>query len=145
MQVYELSLENTENFPPKLDIKCSVGSGTYVRSLVRDLGYAVDSVATTVHLRRTRQGPFGIEDCVKMENLTADDIYDAIDRFNAQKQEAQVNEGAEVNGDEEVESVLPIMQSNGSVMEETHAEESDTEDTNADELPKEEISVEMKE
>ncbi len=43
-----------------LEIAC--GSGTYIRSLARDLGRAVVSVAHLEALRRTRIGPFSIAD-----------------------------------------------------------------------------------
>ena len=80
---------NTDNFPPKLDVEVSCGAGTYIRSLVRDLGYAVDSVATTTSLRRTQQGPFGEADCLGRDDWTVENIYDAINRFNAQQDSQQ--------------------------------------------------------
>lgn len=86
VNIYDLSLLNTEHFPPKLDLDVGVGGGTYIRSLVRDLGYAVNSVATTTYLRRTQQGPFGEADCLARDDWTVENIYDAIDRFNAQEQ-----------------------------------------------------------
>ena len=91
VEIHELALFNTENFPPKLDIDVSCGGGTYIRSLVRDLGYAVDSVATTTYLRRTQQGPFGEAECLAKEDWNVDNIYDAIERFNAKQQEEEAN------------------------------------------------------
>ena len=42
-----------------LDVRCS--GGTYVRSLIEDMGRAVDSAAHMTALERTRHGPFGSE------------------------------------------------------------------------------------
>lgn len=87
VHIYDLVLENTHKFPPKLDIDVSCGGGTYIRSLVRDLGHAVDCVATTTFLRRTQQGPFGEADCLARDEWTVDNICDAIDRFNSAAQQ----------------------------------------------------------
>jgi len=50
-----------------LDIECS--SGTYVRSLVEDLGRALGVPAVTSFLLRTRVGPFGLEEALTLEEL----------------------------------------------------------------------------
>jgi tRNA pseudouridine55 synthase len=83
VHIDELRLCNTEKFPPKLDINVTVGGGTYIRSLVRDIAHAVDTVATTTSLRRTKQGFFVEDDCLAKEDWNADNFFAAIDRFNA--------------------------------------------------------------
>lgn len=50
-------------------IKCSVSKGTYIRSLIRDIGYALGTVATMVELVRTKSGKFMIEDAYTLEDL----------------------------------------------------------------------------
>lgn len=45
-----------------LDIEC--GGGTYVRSLIDDLGVSVGSRSHMVWLERTGNGPFGLADCL---------------------------------------------------------------------------------
>ncbi|GAA5849903.1 hypothetical protein JCM9279_002458 [Rhodotorula babjevae] len=47
--------------PPTFEIKMTVSSGTYVRSIVHDLGLALGSAAHVVKLTRTRQGEFVLE------------------------------------------------------------------------------------
>lgn len=49
---------------PTFTISMTVTGGTYVRSIVHDLGIAVGSAAHVVSLERTRQGDVGIDDCV---------------------------------------------------------------------------------
>lgn len=85
VHIYELAVTSTENFPPTMEIDVACGGGTYIRSLVRDMAYAVDSVATTTMLRRTQQGPFGVDDCLLRDDWTVDAIYAALERSNAQR------------------------------------------------------------
>jgi len=50
-------------------IKCQVSKGTYIRSLIRDIGYKLGTYGTMKELTRTKQGLFKIED-----SYTIDDI-----------------------------------------------------------------------
>ncbi len=50
-----------------LDIAC--GSGTYVRSLARDLAAALGTVGHVATLRRTVVGPFDVKDAVTLDEL----------------------------------------------------------------------------
>ena len=63
---------------PQFKINVQCGGGTYIRSLVRDIGYELNCVATMTGLVRMKQGPFVLEDALTKENWTADRIYEAI-------------------------------------------------------------------
>jgi tRNA pseudouridine55 synthase len=52
-----------------LDVVIVCGSGTYVRSLARDLGALSGSAAHLASLRRTRSGPFGVQGASTVEDL----------------------------------------------------------------------------
>lgn len=70
--IYELTLLelNRENPPHpvlKLDVRCS--SGTYIRSLARDIGEALGCGAYLSALVRTEHGRFRLEDSVSLEEL----------------------------------------------------------------------------
>jgi tRNA pseudouridine55 synthase len=52
-----------------LDVEVECTSGTYVRALARDLGAALGVGGHLVALRRTRVGPFDIEDAVTLDEL----------------------------------------------------------------------------
>ena len=65
---------------PRFSIAVRCGGGTYMRSLVRDMGYELGTVATMTGLVRTQQGPFVLADTLQMEDWTADSIYAAIRR-----------------------------------------------------------------
>jgi tRNA pseudouridine55 synthase len=76
--------------PPKFDIEVECGGGTYIRSLVRDIGYALDTVATTTRLKRTKQGRFLLSDCLAQDDWSADNIFEAIDQMNERLVEEDV-------------------------------------------------------
>lgn len=54
---------------PNLELTVDCGSGTYIRSLARDLGESLSTQAYLAGLRRTRCGAFSIEDAVSMEDI----------------------------------------------------------------------------
>jgi len=55
----------------EVDIYLECSKGTYVRSIAEDLGKALGCGAHVTALRRTRAGPFGIEDSVSLAALEA--------------------------------------------------------------------------
>ena len=54
---------------PTATIRVACSKGTYIRALARDLGEALGSGAFLSSLRRTRNGGFGIEDAVSLEEV----------------------------------------------------------------------------
>ena len=57
---------------PRAILRIECGGGTYIRSLVRDIGRALDSAATMTFLVRTRNGSFSINDAVAIEHIAMD-------------------------------------------------------------------------
>jgi len=57
--------------PPDLEIHLRVSSGTYVRSLVHDLGEKLDVGAYVSRLRRTAIGSFSVADAIAVHRLEA--------------------------------------------------------------------------
>jgi tRNA pseudouridine55 synthase len=55
---------------PELDLAIDCGSGTYVRSIGRDLGKLLGCGAVMSQLVRTRVGPYTLEDAVPLDQLT---------------------------------------------------------------------------
>ncbi len=53
----------------KIKIECIVSKGTYIRSLVRDLAYSMNTVGTMTSLRRTKQGYFSLKDANTIEDI----------------------------------------------------------------------------
>ena len=54
---------------PTAMIRVACSKGTYIRALARDLGEALGSGAFLSSLRRTKNGGFGIEDAVSLEDV----------------------------------------------------------------------------
>ena len=77
IEIYDLKLisdvKNGEFY-----IKCHVSKGTYIRSLVRDIGYALGTVATMVELERTSLGKFGLEDTYTLDDIRSG-MYSILD------------------------------------------------------------------
>ena len=78
--VYELqvvsvspSLEDASADGPLNSVTFSahVSKGTYIRSLARDIAYAVGTVGHVTMLRRTRAGPFDLESAISLDKLNA--------------------------------------------------------------------------
>lgn len=63
----ELISYNAEEKSGKLEISCS--KGTYIRTLINDIGEALGCGGIMTELVRTRACGFGLEDCVTLEDL----------------------------------------------------------------------------
>jgi tRNA pseudouridine55 synthase len=53
----------------QMSIRVVCGKGTYIRSLARDIGYALGSGAFLTALCRTRLGSVRIEDCQTFDSF----------------------------------------------------------------------------
>jgi len=62
---------------PHVRFIADVSSGTYIRSLVEDLGAKLRTGAWMSGLRRTRVGQFSLDDAISLEQMTADIIQTA--------------------------------------------------------------------
>jgi tRNA pseudouridine55 synthase len=84
VQIYRCDLvpEVAHKQLPKFDIDVECGGGTYIRSLVRDIGYQLDTVATTTSLVRCQQGPFTLDRALAKENWSAESIQAALTEWN---------------------------------------------------------------
>lgn len=54
---------------PHLDLEIDCGAGTYIRSIARDIGEALGTGGLIAELRRTRVGPFRVEDALPLDRL----------------------------------------------------------------------------
>ena len=59
---------------PTVSFTAHVSSGTYIRSLVEDIGRALQTGAYMSSLRRTQVGPFVLRDAITAAQFTLDDI-----------------------------------------------------------------------
>lgn len=77
IEVYDIQALNENT----IKVKCS--SGTYIRSLIRDMAYKSNNVGCMSSLQRVGVGNFTIDDCMDLEELTLENIklhsiYDAL-------------------------------------------------------------------
>jgi len=64
IELLEYNEDNSE-----IKFKVLVSKGTYIRSLIRDIGIKLNVPITMSELRRTKQGKFNIEDCFKIDEI----------------------------------------------------------------------------
>lgn len=67
--IYELELLE---FEEEIKIRCLVSKGTYIRSLIRDIGRDLGTYATMSSLIRTKQGNFNLIDSYTIEDIKND-------------------------------------------------------------------------
>ena len=67
--VHELSVAEAPD-PDHVELEMRCGKGTYVRSIVRDLAAALGAEGHVAALRRTRVGPFTVEESITLDKLT---------------------------------------------------------------------------
>lgn len=68
------SIELVTFEPPDFELEIECGSGTYVRSIGRDLGERLGCGAVMKALRRTAVGPFDVSTSVSADKLTRDSL-----------------------------------------------------------------------
>jgi tRNA pseudouridine55 synthase len=54
-----------------ITLSAHVSKGTYIRSLARDIAHALGTVGHVTMLRRTRAGPFSLEQAISLDKLNA--------------------------------------------------------------------------
>lgn len=69
VQIYHLELTHFDGDEFKLSVQCS--KGTYVRTLVEDIGLALGNFAHVIQLRRTQAGPYTLQDAHTFEEIAA--------------------------------------------------------------------------
>ena len=60
----------------KLEIEC--GSGTYIRSIGRDIAYKLNSLAHMTSLVRTKIDQFNLDNCYDVKEINTDTLNDCI-------------------------------------------------------------------
>lgn len=71
VRIDEIELTAFDPLTMQMSIRVACGKGTYIRSLARDIGYALGSGAFLTALCRTRVGDVRIEDCLTFDDFPA--------------------------------------------------------------------------
>ena len=69
VHISELELTRFDAETMQMDIRVRCGKGTYIRSLARDIGRALNSGAHLTALCRTQLGSVRIEDCITLDDF----------------------------------------------------------------------------
>ena len=69
VRVDEIELTDYNDEQKTASIRVVCGKGTYIRSLARDIGRALDSGAYLTALRRTKAGSFAVENCISFDHF----------------------------------------------------------------------------
>lgn len=72
IEVFSLELiSNIEKINNTIEftIKCEVSKGTYIRGLIRDIGYKLNTYGTMKELTRTKQGIFTLDNSYTLEDI----------------------------------------------------------------------------
>jgi tRNA pseudouridine55 synthase len=75
--IYTLSVQQSEPLPrsdaplKSITLTADVSKGTYIRSLARDIAYALGTVGHVTMLRRVRAGPFALNGAISLDKLNA--------------------------------------------------------------------------
>ena len=71
--VLDLAVHKVEAHGPLdvVTVTADVSKGTYIRSLARDIAYALGTVGHVSMLRRTRAGPFSLQRAISLDKLNA--------------------------------------------------------------------------
>lgn len=74
VEIYSIKLLSSLDSENCFTVETHVSKGTYIRSLARDIGNFLGCGATLFELERTFASGFGIENCVKMDDLTTENF-----------------------------------------------------------------------
>lgn len=125
VEISKIELLNLEK--DNFTFKVSVSSGTYIRSLINDIGKKMNILMTMEELRRTRVGNFNINDACSLNNLKIIPIIDALKIPKIELDstiEKKVLNGAKIKNIYDNDTILfiknnrpvAIYQSNGDIM-----------------------------
>ena len=78
IEIFSISQTSPLSDGFEFDIETTVSKGTYIRSLCRDIGEALECGATLTRLVRTKTAGFDIKKCVSLDALTLENINDYI-------------------------------------------------------------------
>ena len=83
VNIYDINLVDFNN--DSFSFRVSVSKGTYIRSLINDIGNKLSIPMAMIDLKREIVGEFNISDAKNLEDITSDDIIPIKDIFNMKK------------------------------------------------------------
>lgn len=82
-----------------LEVQCLNETPKYLRKIVHEIGLELRSTAVCKGVRRTRDGPFTLQDALTRQQWTASDVMQAIKQYHLSKKgkkktQTQIRESA---------------------------------------------------
>lgn len=123
VEIKDIELLNCiEEYPQKFTFRVSVSKGTYIRSLIRDIGIKLGVCCSMSNLRRIRQGSFLIKDAKKIEELKEEDLFSIREALSDMPQKIiedetkikKIRNGAKLSN--EIEEDTCFLDSSGNVL-----------------------------
>ena len=78
VEIKWLKVEHVDISKKIVRFSTEVSSGTYIRSLAMDVGYKLGCGATLIELKRIKSGRFKIENAIRLENASDEEVLDNI-------------------------------------------------------------------
>jgi len=93
--IYDMKVDKNDEKSYNFEIACS--SGTYIRSICRDIAHKLGTFATMIYLQRTQSGRFDIQKAIKIEDInlesvdnilvSVEEVFNKIPEFQVDKEE----------------------------------------------------------
>ena len=96
-EVEILSIELLDVTDDTFTFKCLVSKGTYIRSLIRDIGEKLGILCVMESLHRTKEGMFNIEEAVKLDDVNENTSLLPINRIFSDYYQVVVDSFIEIN------------------------------------------------
>ena len=105
----------------KFTFKVHVSKGTYIRSLIRDIGDKLNIPMTMTNLRRIKQGIFDISDAIKIDDISNEkliSIKDALSNYSKievdEITEKKVKNGCKLN--QKIDDITLVLNKNNDLL-----------------------------
>lgn len=88
VEIFDINFNNDlikENKHYTFSFNVHVSKGTYIRSLIRDIGNSLGCPCTMKNLKRLKQGPFSIENAIPIDNIAYDKLVKIEDSLTYEK------------------------------------------------------------
>lgn len=105
----------------KFTFQVHVSKGTYIRSLIRDIGECIDTLMTMTNLRRVKQGIFDISNSIRLDDINYDNLTSIKDALANYPQivvdeltEKKVKNGCKLN--QKIDDITLILNKNNDLL-----------------------------
>lgn len=92
IEIYSIKLLELDHVKKQISFEVSCSKGTYIRVLCEEIAEKLGTVGFMKFLQRTKVDKFSLENAVKLENLTEDDIISVEELCKKNYEEIELND-----------------------------------------------------